>query len=146
METAQNTTPAALSPVNVPQPVPDERDTLSKSEFADFIDVSRPRVSQYISARQLDGPALTDDGRIHVETALRQLRARVERQRVDAPMSRRNFSTYSQMLSDYGMDVEFAHRNSIATAWGCKRATSRDERPRAKRLAVSPKFIKLRAS
>jgi hypothetical protein len=50
--------------------------TVTKAEFARLADVTRGRVSQWISARQLDGDALVSEGRsvrINVEAARRQL-------------------------------------------------------------------------
>src|ERR1700677_332322 len=53
---------------------------VSKSEFAELMNVSRQRVSQWLSARQIDGEALVGDGRtarINVEIAKEQLSARL---------------------------------------------------------------------
>lgn len=56
--------------------------TLSKAEFAALIGVTPGRVSQYIADQKISGEALIGAGRaaqIHVETALQQLRARLDR-------------------------------------------------------------------
>ncbi len=50
--------------------------TVTKAEFARLAGVTRGRVSQWISARQLDGDALVSEGRsvrVNVEAARRQL-------------------------------------------------------------------------
>lgn len=54
--------------------------TISKSEFAELLNVSIGRVCQYIAEGKLDGAALVGEGRgqrIHVEHAKAQLRARL---------------------------------------------------------------------
>ena len=53
---------------------------VSKAEFAELMNVSRQRVSQWLSARQIDGEALVGEGRtarINVEVARQQLSARL---------------------------------------------------------------------
>jgi hypothetical protein len=53
---------------------------VSKAEFAEIMNVSRQRVSQWLNARQIDGEALVGDGRtarINVEIARQQLSERL---------------------------------------------------------------------
>jgi hypothetical protein len=53
---------------------------VSKAEFAELMNVSRQRVSQWLSARQIDGEALVGEGRtarINVEVAKEQLSDRL---------------------------------------------------------------------
>jgi hypothetical protein len=53
---------------------------VSKAEFAELMNVTRQRVSQWLSARQIDGEALVGDGRtarINVEIARQQLSGRL---------------------------------------------------------------------
>ena len=53
---------------------------VSKAEFAEIMNVSRQRVSQWLNARQIDGEALVGEGRtarIYVEVAREQLSARL---------------------------------------------------------------------
>ena len=60
------------------KPIPDAEGTLAKRDFGRFIGVSAPRVTQYLKEGKLSGPAITEKGRIHVETALAQLRRRLD--------------------------------------------------------------------
>jgi hypothetical protein len=53
---------------------------VTKAEFAELMNVTRQRVSQWLSARQIDGEALVGEGRtarINVEVAREQLSARL---------------------------------------------------------------------
>jgi hypothetical protein len=53
---------------------------VTKAEFAELMNVTRQRVSQWLSARQIDGEALVGEGRtarINVEIARQQLSARL---------------------------------------------------------------------
>ena len=59
------------------KPVPAADGTLSKGKFAEFINVTAGRVSQYIGAGKLTGDALVGEGRsarIHVARAVAQLK------------------------------------------------------------------------
>ena len=53
---------------------------VTKAEFAELMNVTRQRVSQWLSARQIDGEALVGEGRaaqINVEIARQQLSDRL---------------------------------------------------------------------
>jgi hypothetical protein len=51
---------------------------ISKADFARLLDVEPAAVSVWIARGKLSTPALTEDGRIAVEEALKQLRERVD--------------------------------------------------------------------